>query len=47
MISDSGNSGARSAGPIGSFVCGLSGGSGCIPAFTMSGTRLNHAVGMS
>ena len=46
MISDSGKIGARSAGPAGSFVCGLSGGSGCMPAPTMSGIRLNQAVGI-
>ena len=46
MISASGNRGARSAGPTGSFVCGLRGGSGGIPAATMSGIRLNHAVGI-
>ena len=45
-INDIGNSGARSSGPSGCFVCGLSGGSGSIPDFTMSGMMLNHAVGI-
>src|SRR5215213_5547372 len=47
MISDSGNSGARSAGPTGSLVPGCSGGSGCMPAFAIDGMMLNHAVGIS
>src|SRR6266513_472924 len=44
-ISASGNSGARSCGPTGSFVPGCSGGSGAIPACAMSGKRFSHAVG--
>src|SRR5215217_6169973 len=47
MISDSGNNGARSAGPTGSLVPGCSGGSGCMPAFAIDGMMLNHAVGIS
>src|SRR6266542_1726285 len=47
MISGSGNSGARSCGPTGSFVPGCSGGSGAIPACALSGSRLYMAVGTS
>src|SRR6187200_104549 len=45
-ISDSGNSGARSAGPTGSCVPGCNGGSGCMPACTIDGMMLNQAVGI-
>jgi hypothetical protein len=46
-INASGNSGASKSGVIGSFVPGCRGGRGVIPAPTMSGMMLNHAVGMS
>src|SRR5205085_12429152 len=42
-ISAIGNSGARSAGPIGCFVPGCNGGDG---GFGIDGTTLNHAVGI-
>ena len=46
MISDSGNSASRSAGPTGSCVAGCSGGNGCMPACTIDGMMLNHDVGI-
>ena len=46
MIRLMGKSGARSAGPIGSLVMGLSGGSGAT-FWARSGMMLNHAVGTS
>ena len=45
MMSASGNSGAKRSGVTGSLVMGCSGGSGWIPAWTIDGMMLNHAVG--